>query len=100
MGNTSEGYDVVAAKTPVFTGITGIGRNTTINSDAFGFMAHNSGSLTITDNTVVNTDNATFLIKSGDVDLNVNDGAKINTKDGVILQMIDNDDSIRWCKKS
>jgi hypothetical protein len=94
MGNTIDGYDVVASKTPVFTGITGFGKITTINSDAFGFMAHNSGSLTITDDTVVNTDNATFLIKSGDVDLNVSDGAKINTSDGVILQMIDNDDAI------
>lgn len=94
MGNQSEGYDVVSSETPVFTGITGLGRNTVINSDAFGFMAHNSGSLTITDNTVVNTDNATFLMKSGDVDIIVKDGAVINANDGVILQMIDNDDSL------
>jgi len=94
MGNTSEGYDVLPSDTAVFTGITGLGRNTVINSDAFGFMAHNSGSLTITDGTIVNTDNATFLMKAGDVDIIVKDGAIINTKDGVILQMIDNDDSI------
>ncbi len=94
MGNEQEGYDTVASTTPVFKGITGLGRITRINSDAFGFMAHNSGSLTITDGTVVNTDNAAFLIKSGDVDINVTDGAKINPKDGVLLQMIDNDDSI------
>jgi hypothetical protein len=91
---TSEGYDVVKSDTPVFTGITGLGRNTVINSDAFGFMAHNSGSLTVTDGTEVNTDNATFLMKSGDVNINVNGNSKINAKDGVILQMIDNDDSI------
>jgi len=94
MGNETEGYDVVPSDTPVFTGITGLGRNTVINSDAFGFMAHNSGSLVITDGTVVNTDNATFLIKSGDVDIIVKDGSKINTGDRVILQMIDNDDAI------
>lgn len=94
MGNEKEGYDVFPSDTAVFTGITGLGRNTVINSDAFGFMAHNSGSLTITDGTIVNTDNATFLMKSGDVDIIVKDGARINTGDGVILQMIDNDDSI------
>lgn len=94
MGNTTEGYDVVPAETAVFTGITGLGKNTVINSDAFGFMAHNSGSLIITDGTEVNTDNATFLMKSGDVNIIVESGAKINAKDGVILQMIDNDDSI------
>lgn len=94
MGNQSEGYDVVFSDTPVFTGITGLGKNTVINSDAFGFMAHNTGSLTITDGTIVNTDNATFLMKAGDVDIIVNDGAVINTKDDVILQMIDNDDSL------
>jgi hypothetical protein len=57
-------------------------------------MAHNSGSLTITDGTIVNTDNAAFLMKAGDVNIIVSDGAKINTKEGVILQMIDNDDSL------
>ncbi|MGB4661045.1 MAG: hypothetical protein WBI07_17875, partial [Mobilitalea sp.] len=94
MGNKSEGYDVVASVLPAFSKIKGLGQNTVINSDAFGFMAHNSGSLTITDGTEVNTDNATFLMKSGDVDLTVNDKAVLNTKDGVILQMIDNDDSL------
>ncbi|WP_162991043.1 S-layer homology domain-containing protein [Biomaibacter acetigenes] len=93
-GEEEEVYDIVKEDTPVFTGITGQGKITTINSDAFGFMAHNNGELVITDGTVVNTDNATFLIKAGDVQLTVEDGAQLNTKDGVILQMIDNDDSI------
>ncbi|MGB9661075.1 MAG: S-layer homology domain-containing protein [Moorellaceae bacterium] len=79
---------------PVFTDITGSGRKTVINSDAFGFMAHGSGTLIITDGTEVNTDNAAFLIKNGNVDIEVTDGARINTGDGILLQMIDDDDQI------
>lgn len=94
MGRTMEGYDVVSSDTAVFTGITGMGRNTVINSDAFGWMAHGGGNLTITDGTVVNTNNAALLMKSGDVNMTVSDGAKINSKDGIILQIIDNDDSL------
>lgn len=94
MGIQEEVYDVVKEDVPVFTGITGQGRITTINSDAFGFMSHNNGELVITDGTVVNTDNATFLIKAGDVKLTVENNSQLNTKDGIILQMIDNDDSI------
>ncbi|NTV90242.1 MAG: hypothetical protein HGA22_07780, partial [Clostridiales bacterium] len=93
-GGTEKVYRVEESATPVFTGITGDNKVTTINSDAFGFMAHNSGSLTITDGTVVNSDNASFLMKAGNVDINVSDGAQLNTEDGIILQMIDNDDSI------
>ena len=94
MGRTREGYDVVTSDTAVFTGITGLGRNTVINSDAFGWMAHANGNLTITDGTIVNTDNTAFLMKAGDVNITVSGGAKINSKDGVILQMIDNDDAL------
>ncbi|NTV89426.1 MAG: S-layer homology domain-containing protein, partial [Clostridiales bacterium] len=94
MGMDEPVYSVAPSTTAVFSGITGKGKVTTINSDAFGFMAHNSGSLTITDGTVVNSDNASFLLKAGDVKVVVSDGAKLNTKDGILLQMIDNDDSL------
>jgi hypothetical protein len=93
-GQTKEGYDVVRSDTPVFTGITGLGRNTVINSDGFGWMAHNSGNLIITDGTIVNTDNAAFLMKAGDVNITVSDAVNINSKDNIILQMIDNDDAL------
>jgi hypothetical protein len=94
MGNKKEGYDAVQSDAPVFTGITGLGKPTVINSDAFGWMAHNSGNLTITDGTTVNTGNAAFLMKAGDVNMTVSNGAKINSKNNVILQMIDNDDAL------
>jgi hypothetical protein len=57
-------------------------------------MAHSKGNLTITDGTIVNTDNAAFLMKAGDVNMTVSNGAKINSKDNIILQMIDNDDAL------
>jgi hypothetical protein len=57
-------------------------------------MAHGGGNVTITDGTIVNTDNAVFLMKGGDVDMVVSDGAKLNVEDGVILQIIDNDDAL------
>lgn len=72
----------------------GKGRKTTIESDAFGFMAHGTGVLTVTDGTEVDCPNAVFLIKSGGVTMNVEDGAALSTKDGVILQVIDDDDAI------
>jgi hypothetical protein len=94
MGRSREGYDVVPSDTPVFTGITGLGKNTVVNSDVFGWMAHGNGNLTITDGTEVNTGNAVFLIKSGDNNMTVSNGAKISSQNNVILQMIDNDDSL------
>jgi hypothetical protein len=94
MGRERPGYDVVTSDTPVFTGITGLGKNTVVNSDAFGWMSHGNGNLTITDGTEVNTANAIFLIKTGDNKMTVSNGAKLNSKNNVILQMIDNDDSL------
>jgi flagellar basal body rod protein FlgF len=94
MGQTREGYDAVPSDTPVFTGITGLGRNTVVNSDVFGWMAHGNGNLTITDGTEVNAGNAVFLIKAGDNSMTVSNGAKINSKNNVIMQMIDNDDAL------
>jgi hypothetical protein len=65
---------------------------TTVNSQ-FGVMAHDSGSVILEKGTVFNTKNAAFLIKSGVVDITVDD-SKLNVEDGTILQMIDNDDTI------
>jgi hypothetical protein len=67
------------------------GRPTVIQS-VFGFMTHNSGSINVLDGTVVQTEEATFLYKAGDVDF-VADKALLKPKSGIILQMIDNDDS-------
>ena len=63
-----------------------------LRSDAFGIMAHGNAELTLTDGTVMDTENAAFLLKSGGVHIRVDGGAKINPRDGVLLQIIDDDD--------
>lgn len=58
----------------------------------FGVMAHDGGDIILEKGTVFNTKNAAFLIKNGVVDISVDDSI-LNVEDGIILQMIDNDDS-------
>lgn len=95
---SSEGidsYDVVnGAGETVYSDITSDREDgvTTVTSQ-FGVMAHNSGSIVLEKGTIFNTKNAAFLIKNGTVDINV-DNSFLNVEDGIILQMIDNDDSI------
>lgn len=67
------------------------GRPTVVNSQ-FGVMAHNSGKIILEKDTEFHTKNAAFLIKSGQVDISVDDST-LDVEDGTILQMIDNDDS-------
>ena len=69
---------------------------TTINSDTFGFMAHqNSNRIVIEKGTVVNTGYATFLVKSGSsnetLEASVDDA--VITNGGVLIQVMDNDDA-------
>jgi hypothetical protein len=70
---------------------TGKGQVSSIDS-VFGFMSHNSGEINILDGTQVNAQDAVFLYKAGDVTFNA-DNASLTSNSGVILQMIDNDDS-------
>ena len=58
-----------------------------IDSDAFGFMAHGGGSLNVLDGTVVRSQFATFLLKAGGVEMNL-EHAEIHNG-GVLVQMID-----------
>lgn len=71
----------------------GKGRITRIQAE-FGVMAHGDGKITYTDGTQVETGNAVFLLKSGGVTCNVEDGAVLQSGNGVILQMIDDDDNL------
>ena len=69
---------------------------TIINSDTFGFMAHqNSNRIVIEKGTVVNTGYATFLVKSGSsnetLEASVDDA--VITNGGVLIQVMDNDDA-------
>lgn len=70
--------------------------NSVIDSENFGFMCHANGSdgwniVNLLDGTVVNSANATFLVKKINSQFTI-DNATVNPADGVLLQIIDNDD--------
>ncbi|WP_234358446.1 hypothetical protein [Streptomyces sp. NRRL B-24085] len=69
-------------------------RSTTVNSGHFGYMFFGAGTLTLDGGTVVNSERATFLNKSQQTAITVDgsQGARLNPRDGVILQMIELDD--------
>lgn len=69
---------------------------TTINSDTFGFMAHqDNNTIVLEKGTVVNSGYATFLVKSGSSNESLTatvDDAQI-TNGGILIQVMDNDDA-------
>jgi hypothetical protein len=94
-GLEEEVKDMVRAEKPVFTGIQGQGRKTVINSDVFGWMVHDrGGNIIVTDGTIVNTGDTIFQFKAGKGNAVVSDGAELNSKTGVICQVMDNDDQL------
>ena len=64
-----------------------------LRSDGFGIMAHDRAELTLTDGTVMETAAAAFLMRAGGVKIRVEDGASVKAEDGVILQILDDDDA-------
>ena len=70
----------------------GKGQITELYSDAFGILAHGLAELTVTDGTIMETENASFLLRCGGIKIEVSDGAQLKVRDGVILQIIDDDD--------
>ena len=80
----------------------GKGRITELHSDVFGIMAHGFADLTLTEGTVMETGSAAFLLRCGGVKIHVKDGARIRPADGVLLQIIDDDDAtvgVDWSSK-
>ena len=69
-------------------------RSTVVNSRRFGFMWHDQGTLTIEGGTQINSPHATFLNKGQQIDVTVDGskGARLNPRDGILLQVMDNDD--------
>ncbi|MGI5452171.1 hypothetical protein ACQEWB_03080 [Streptomyces sp. CA-249302] len=69
-------------------------RNTVVNSGHFGYMFFGAGQLTLDGGTVVNSERATFLNKGQQTTITVDGskGARLNPRDGIILQMIELDD--------
>ncbi len=77
----------------------GKGAVSRLHSDAFGIMAHDTAELTLTDGTVMTTENAAFLLRAGGVKIRVEDGAQVHVRDGVLVQVIDDDDAtvgVNW----
>jgi hypothetical protein len=65
---------------------------TVVNSDRFGVMYWGSDAyVTIDKGSVFNTESATILLKGGATKVSV-DNAELNPKNGIILQMMANDD--------
>jgi hypothetical protein len=69
-------------------------RPTIVNSDRFGVMWHGGGSVDISGGTVFNTGETTFLDKGQAIAITVDgsEGAQLNPGNGVILQVMDDDD--------
>lgn len=81
-------YDADNEKIDTFTG-----RNQVSSIDSvFGFMSHNNGTINVVDGTKVNSEEAVFLYKAGDVTFHA-DNAVLKSNSGILLQMMDNDDS-------
>ena len=85
--------EVLTTYTPTET------KNTTINSDTFGFMIHqNSGLpanvLTLEKGTEVNSGYTSILHKTGSsVVANITSGTQLNPGNGILIQAMDNDDT-------
>ncbi|MEV7978195.1 hypothetical protein [Streptomyces sp. NPDC086519] len=69
-------------------------RSTVVDSGHFGYMFFGAGHLTLDGGTVINSERATFLNKGQQTAISVDGskGARLNPRDGVILQMIELDD--------
>ena len=77
----------------------GKGEISELYSDGFGIMAHDRAELTLTDGTVMKTAAAAFLMRAGGVKIRVENGAQVQAEDGVLLQILDDDDAtvgVNW----
>lgn len=69
-------------------------RPTIVNSKRFGFMWHGAGTLSIGGGTIVNSNEATFLDKGQTIGVTVDgsQGARLNPANGILEQVMENDD--------
>jgi len=68
-------------------------KETTINSRRFGIMCWSPGPVNVMDGTVINSKEATFLIRGSASELNVDgsNGVQLNSENGIIIQIMDLD---------
>jgi len=69
-------------------------KSTVINSERFGIVATGSGAVDISGGTIFNTGETLFLSKGATIAISVDGskGAKLNPRNGVIMQLMDGDD--------
>ena len=69
-------------------------RNTVVDSGHFGYMFFGTGTLKVDGGTVINSEKSTFLNKGQQTTITVDGsgGARLNPRNGVVLQMIELDD--------
>ncbi|NLO26657.1 MAG: S-layer homology domain-containing protein [Actinobacteria bacterium] len=67
---------------------------TVVNSDRWGVMWHGGGTLDVSGGTIFNTGKAVFLDKGQTIAITVDgsEGAKLNSAEGIIMQLMDDDD--------
>ena len=65
----------------------------TIINSVFGVTSQNSGTVNMLSGVQANVEESLFIYRSGNTDWLL-DGAEVNVSSGVILQMMDNDDSV------
>lgn len=67
-------------------------KRTHVKSGRFGMML--KGTARISDDTIFDTEKAVFLIKGGsaEIDVDGSKGAQLNSKNGIIIQILENDD--------
>ncbi|WP_252131608.1 hypothetical protein [Clostridium caldaquaticum] len=82
LGLTSKDLDAIEEK------------QTTVKSSRFGVMWHGDGSVSVKDGTTFDTGKTTFLVKgaSAHIDVDGSKGAQLKSGNGVLLQLMDNDD--------
>ncbi|NTV91007.1 MAG: hypothetical protein HGA22_11720, partial [Clostridiales bacterium] len=69
-------------------------KQSAVRSGRFGVMWHGSGSVDISDGTIFDTGETAFLVKGASATINVDGskGAQVRTRNGVLVQLMDNDD--------
>ena len=90
-GHREEVMNVDWKPEPVFQPIQGKGAPTVIESDGWGFMLHGNSKISLEDGTVCNSDYASFLVRAVGAEISI-DRSELHPGDGILLQMIDNDD--------
>eukprot|EP00727_Mastigamoeba_balamuthi_P011934 m51a1_g7363 hypothetical protein (647) ;mRNA; f:51345-53422 len=86
---------IVSAKGEALSSYTPAEDKVTIVSDTFGFMAHQeTNTLVIAEGTEVTSEYATLLVKTGcDLTATVSGGSKLVARNGILVQLMDNDDT-------